>query len=60
MLPPFPGYDVVMTRFAAKRRRTLLGQARDMALGDYHNTVQVTPRLNLERCADASKVPVFF
>eukprot|EP00904_Undaria_pinnatifida_P005696 jgi/Undpi1/2256/HiC_scaffold_13.g05642.m1 len=32
-------------RFAAKRRRTLLGQARDMALGDYHNTVQVPDAL---------------
>ena len=28
-------------RFAAKRRRTLLQQARDMALGDYHNSVEV-------------------
>lgn len=41
MRPPPPGFDVMMARFAAKRRRTLLAQARDMALGDYHNTVQV-------------------
>ena len=42
MRSPPPGFDIVMARFAAKRRRTLLAQARDMALGDYHNTVQVT------------------
>ncbi|CAM9339801.1 unnamed protein product, partial [Hapterophycus canaliculatus] len=33
--------ETVEGRFAAKRRRTLLHQARDMALGDYHNTVEV-------------------
>ncbi|CAM9816722.1 unnamed protein product, partial [Ectocarpus sp. 13 AM-2016] len=32
-------------RFSAKRRRTLLQQARDLALGDYHNTVEVSDAL---------------
>ncbi|CAM9815605.1 unnamed protein product [Scytosiphon promiscuus] len=37
--------ETVDGRFAAKRRRTLLQQARDMALGDYHNTVEVSDAL---------------
>ena len=35
------GFICSSGRFAAKRRRTLLQQARDMTLGDYHNTVEV-------------------
>ncbi|CAM9812990.1 unnamed protein product [Ectocarpus sp. 6 AP-2014] len=37
--------ETVDGRFSAKRRRTLLQQARDLALGDYHNTVEVSDAL---------------
>eukprot|EP00752_Nemacystus_decipiens_P015586 g13909.t1 len=37
--------ETIDGRFAAKRRRTLLQQARDLTLGDYHNTVEVSDAL---------------
>ncbi|CAM9792528.1 unnamed protein product [Ectocarpus fasciculatus] len=41
-------------RFSAKRRRTLLQQARDLALGDYHNTVEVSDALEGGASSDAA------
>ncbi|CAM9781621.1 unnamed protein product [Ascophyllum nodosum] len=50
--------ETVEGRFAAKRRRTLLQQARDMALGDYHNSVEVSDAFEGSPLADFAAAKV--